>query len=199
MRNVAGHRRPIGWSGSAGAIAVVLVSGLLAGCEIFVMPLATIALSGAIVVADLSASASYEAGRKSAIEAGLASTEFAHPLLVVEAEAVPTVAIKHGWTIDGGTSPSCMNAVVVSRPSAPSPGGEAGARVRVQCFYVGGPWPSSVYPNPSTVVVASRVGPGDDEAARAFGVEILDALGTYLASVKPQSVDKVFDQDVAAV
>lgn len=178
---------------------MLLISGLLAGCEVLVLPLATIALSGAMVGGDLAARSSYEAGRKSAIETGLASREFAYPLLVVEAEAFPTVAIKRGWTVDGGTSRSCMNAVVVSKSSASSPSGEAGVRARVKCFYIGGMWPSSVYPNPSTVVVVSSVAPGDDEAARAFGTEILDALGAYLASVRPQAVDKVFDNDVAAV
>lgn len=48
-------------------------------------------------------------------------------------------------------------------------------------------------------MVVSRVDPGSDEAARAFGVEILDALGAYLASVKPQAVEKVFNEAVAAV
>ena len=199
MRSVESHRRLVGWSGRSGAIALLLVSALLAGCEVLVMPIATIAVSAAMVGGDLAARASYDASRKAAIDSGLANREFGYPMLVVEEEAFPAVAISRGWTIDGGKSRSCGNAVVVSGSRAPLPPAEAGVRVRVKCFYVGGPWPSSPYPDPSTVVVASSVVPGDDDAARAFGVEILDALGAYLASVEPQAVDKVFDEDVAAV
>jgi hypothetical protein len=112
---------------------------------------------------------------------------------------LPSVGKSRGWRIDGGKSRSCTSAVVVSKSSAPSPSAEAGVRVRVKCFYVGGPWPSSLYPNPSTVVAVSSVARGDDEAARTFAVEILDALSTYLASLEPQTADKVLDQDVAVV
>lgn len=90
-----------------------------------------------------------------------------------------------------------MSAVVVSRSGAPPPGASAG--VRVKCFYIGGPFPSFAYPNPSTVVVVSKVGPGDDETARTFGLEILDALDSYLASVRPQIVETVIEQDVETV
>jgi hypothetical protein len=200
MRSVAGHRRYIGWSARSKAIAVLLVSGLVSGCAgLAGVVLAPLVFPAAMAGGDLALRASYEGDRKSAAETGLASRTFAYPLLFVDEEVLPSVGKSHGWRTHGGNPPSCMSAVLVSRSSMPSPSAEAGLRVRVKCFYIGGPWPSSLYPNPSTVVVVSSVGPGDDEAARAFGVEILDALGAYLAGFKPQTADKVLDQDVAAV
>lgn len=200
MRSVASHRRNVGWSGRSGAIAVLLVSGLVSGCGGLVgVVVAPLAFPAAMAGGDLALQASYDAGRKSAAGNGLASRTFAYPLLVVDEEVLPGVGESRGWRIDGGRSRSCMSAVVVSRSSAPSPSADAAVRVRVKCFYVGGPWPSSLYPNPSTVVAVSSVAPGDDEAERTFAVELLDALSTYLASLEPQTADKVLGQDVAAV
>jgi hypothetical protein len=177
---------------------VLLASIPLSGCEVLVVPVAEIAVQAAIVGADASGRASYASARQSAVETGIASRTLEYPLLVVTAEALPRVVKIRGWKIVDGNLRSCAEPVVISNDSVPS-GGKPAVSVRVKCFAVGGPFPSSIYPAPSTVVVMSTVGSGDDDGARRFAAEILDELEMYFADVKPQTAGEVFHYDMSAV
>ncbi len=186
------------WAGVLRVSGVLLASTLLFGCEVLVVPLAGLAVQTAVVVADASTSASYASARQSAVETGIASRTLEYPLLVVTEEALPRVVKIRGWKIVDGNPRSCGEPVVISNDSVPS-GGSLAVSVRVNCFYVGGPFPSSRHPAPSTVVVMSRVGAGDDDGARRFAAEIIDELEKYFADVKSQTADEVFHYDMSAV
>ena len=186
------------WAGALRVSGVLLASTLLSGCEVLVLPIAEIAVQAAIVGVDASGRASYAAARQSAVETAIASRTLEYPLLVVTEEALPRVVKIRGWKIVDGNLHSCGQPVVISNDSVAS-GGKAAVSVRVKCFYVGGPYPSSVYPAPSTVVVMSSVGSGDEEGVRRFAAEILGELEKYFAGIKPQTAGEVFHYDMSAV